>query len=134
MLLSQWPMIKMQCFIIPLVWLVGRKIASVLFRLQCSRQEHDVLLSDITKLGASGLEVLKLLELMEENAGRPMFFSIEPPYAYWPGIGFAPGPHQRAGFVLHNNIAMDVDLGGELLAPISYARNFFEDRLSVAGL
>ena len=92
------------------------------------------LLSDITKLGASDLEVSKLLELMEENAGRPMFFSTGvSPYAYWPGIGFAIGLHQRAGFVLHNNIAMDVDLGVELLAPISYARNFFEDRLSVGG-
>ena len=134
MLLSQWPMIKMQCFIILLLARRKKNRFGVVSPTVQVGKNTMSLLSDITKLGASGLEVSKLLELMEENAGRPMFFSIgASPYAYWPGIGFAIGLHQRAGFVLHNNIAMDVDLGGELLAPISYARNFFEDRLSVGG-
>lgn len=91
--------------------------------------------SDLSELvaGASG-DTNSVLDFLEKNTGKTHHVSFGmTPHLVFPGVGFGVGIDMGATIIVHREISTDLDFGPELVAPITYATNFFEDRLSVGG-
>jgi hypothetical protein len=91
--------------------------------------------SDLSELvaGASG-DTSSVLDFLEKNTGKTHHVSFGiTPHLVFPGVGFGAGLDLGATIIVHREISTDLDFGPELIAPVSYAQSFLEDRLSIGG-
>lgn len=92
-------------------------------------------IQDVQKLaaGSSG-DSDAVLEFLEKNTGKTHHFALGfTPHLVFPGFGFGVGTDLSASIVVHRDITTDVDVGSRMIAPVSFATNLFEDRLSVGA-
>lgn len=88
---------------------------------------------DLNKLasGSSG-DTDAVLEVLEKNTGKTQHLALGlTPHLVFPGFGFGIGTELGTTIAFHRDISADVDFGPRVIAPIAFAKNFFEDRLSV---
>ena len=87
-------------------------------------------LLSLAQNSADGTE--SALTAFETLSGKPQWLNVGwTPHLVFPGFGFGLGANVGASMRIHRTIAADVDIGTEIIAPIAYARNFLEDRLSL---
>ncbi len=92
-------------------------------------------ISDVSDLmsGASG-DTNSVLDFLEKNTGKTHHFGFGlTPHLVFPGFGFGLGLELAATIGVHREISTDLDFGPRVIAPVSFATNFFEDRLSVGA-
>lgn len=88
----------------------------------------------MTSSGGSSSTEDGVLRILQDNTGKPQYFNItETPHLIFPGFGIGIGLSGGASLVVHRDISADVDTGIRMIAPIAFAKNFFEDRLSVGA-
>ncbi len=76
----------------------------------------------------------EVLSILQDNTGRPQYINIsETPHLIFPGFGIGLGLSAGASLVVHRDISADVESGIRAVLPIAFAKNFFEDRLSVGA-
>ncbi len=76
----------------------------------------------------------KMLDFLQSNTGKNNYFDIGlTPHLVFPGFGLGLGVDVGADLTIHREISVDVDLGPRAILPIAYARNFFDQRLSIGA-
>ena len=89
---------------------------------------------DRLDLAAYGCFTNAVLDFLEKNTGKTHHFALGlTPHLVFPGFGFAVGADIVSTLAVHREISTDVDIGPRIIAPIGYAHNFLEDRLSIGG-
>lgn len=90
-------------------------------------------IDSVTELQSSGKSSASdTLDLFSEHLGENQHFAFQwTPHLIFPGFGIGLGSELAANLAFHREIAADVDIGPRMILPISYARNFLDDRLSV---
>lgn len=90
------------------------------------------IIKEITDLGKSGAGFAKTLKFVENHVGEThhVGMGITP---YFVKKNFGLGIGMDAGFSLeaHSDLDIHLNLGTEVMVPISYAKNFLDDRLSL---
>lgn len=92
-------------------------------------------ISDLTSLaGGSADSSAKVLEILQNQTGKVHHggFNISP-HLVFPGFGFGVAVDFSALMVTHSSIDIELDAGPTIIAPIAFAMNFLEDRLSVGA-
>ncbi len=86
-----------------------------------------------TSLAGGGSDsVSTTLDLLEEQSGKIQHFAIGlTPHLIFKGFGIGLGLEMAGTMVFQRYPSVYLDVGPRLIAPISYARNFLEDRLSI---
>ncbi|MCX6117412.1 MAG: hypothetical protein NT027_07720 [Proteobacteria bacterium] len=98
-------------------------------------------INDVTALlngGASDSSgkssVQSALEIFETLSGKPQYVNVGlTPHLVFPGFGFGIGTDIGGSLVVHRQISAEVDAGIEAIIPVSYAKNFLDDRLSIGA-
>ena len=87
-------------------------------------------LSDLVS-GAPG-DTNAVLDFLEKNTGKTHHVALGmTPHLIFPGFGLGLGLDFAATIIVHREISTELDFGPRVIAPISYATSFFEDRLSL---
>lgn len=86
--------------------------------------------------GGSGGDSTAVLDLLEKNTGKTHHVGLGlTPHLVFPGFGFGVGAKIDFTFAVHREISADVEFGPKIVAPVAFAFNLLEDRLSLgAGL
>lgn len=94
-------------------------------------QKATDLMSDASDL--NGID--DTLGLIEENAGENVALSFSlTPHLIFPHFGFGVGLNTTLlSMTFHRDLSVDVKSGIEIIAPISFAMNFLDDRLSLGA-
>lgn len=72
------------------------------------------------------------IELIEENSGNDQSLTLGlSPHLIFPHFGFGASAQLNTELIFRRNIAVDTLLGIDIIAPISFAMNFFDDKLSI---
>ena len=90
-------------------------------------------LKDAQKLvaGSAG-SVTAVLDLLESNTGKTQHFALDlSPHLVFPGWGFGLGIDLSTTLAFHRDISADVDFGPRIIAPLAFATNLLENRLSI---
>lgn len=83
---------------------------------------------------ASGSSTSAVIDLIEKNTGKDQYLSLGlTPHLIFPNFGFGIGANSEASFAWHRSLAIDILAGLDLVLPISFAFNAFEDRLSIGA-
>ena len=73
-----------------------------------------------------------ILDLVEANTGKDLFGSLQwTPHLVTRSFGFGLGAYAEANAAWHRQISVDFRTVLDVVAPISYATNFLDDRLSL---
>ncbi|MFW7378182.1 MAG: hypothetical protein ACOH5I_05205 [Oligoflexus sp.] len=89
-------------------------------------------LQDNTKDGGTGVE--GTLDLIERNAGEDQYFGLQlTPHLVFPHFGFGIGLQLDVSAAWHRQISVDLRVGPDLVAPVAFAMNFLDDRLSIGA-
>ena len=73
----------------------------------------------------------KLLELFKKQTGKTHHVSLSwTPHIVFKNFGMGVGLHLPVSLVVHNNINIRTDLGPRIVAPISFAKSFLNEKLS----
>ena len=89
---------------------------------------------DVSNLmqGNSASSVQATLDVFETLTGKPQYVNVGwTPHLIFPNFGFGVGVDIGGSVVVHRQISADLDAGVRATIPVAYARNFFEDRLSI---
>lgn len=74
----------------------------------------------------------KMIETIENNTGKNQFVSVSlTPHLIFPNFGFALGTSLENGFTWHRSISVDINTSLDIIAPIAFAFNFLDNKLSV---
>ncbi|MBP9706129.1 MAG: hypothetical protein KBD78_00690 [Oligoflexales bacterium] len=85
-------------------------------------------------MGGSGGNETEILDFVQSHFGESHHLSLQwTPHLIFPGIGFGIGFETAMSAVFHRQISAELDFGPRVIMPITYARNFFEERLSVGA-
>jgi len=85
---------------------------------------------DLTS-GSAG-DNLAAIRLMEEQSGKLQYLALGlTPHLVFPGFGFGIGFQMGGSIIFHRYPSVEFAIGPQLIAPIAYARNFLENRLSI---
>ena len=91
-------------------------------------------IQDFSKLASSNSSgVEATLNTFESMTGKPQWLNIGfTPHLVVPGFGLGIGLDIGGSMVIHRStISADLDAGASAVVPIAFAKNFFEDRLSL---
>ncbi len=103
-------------------------------RLAVSQDGKDFV-SDIVKIATGSMDLSSTTEaigFVEGKVGTTNHFSLGmTPFFVMKNFGIGIGAELNASLEFHRFPSIYVDAGPRVMMPISYARNFFEDRLSV---
>jgi hypothetical protein len=90
-------------------------------------------IADLQELAGSGSgNTEDLLEVLEAQAGKTHHFSLGlTPHLIFKGFGIGIGLQLATTMAVHREISVDLEAGPRLIMPISFAMNFFEERLAV---
>lgn len=89
-------------------------------------------LAKLTGGGAGGTaEVLDLLQNQTGKVHHLSFFLT--PHLIFKNFGFAIGTEIETTMVVHSDIDIEFALGPRIIAPITYAQNLFNDKLSIGA-
>lgn len=73
-----------------------------------------------------------VLDLVEANTGKDLFGSLQwTPHLVTRSFGFGLGAYAEANAAWHRQISVDFRTVVDIVAPVSYAHNFLDDRLSL---
>lgn len=76
----------------------------------------------------------EILDLFNKQSGNIHHMAFhDTPHFVTPNFGIALGTELSLGLIAHRNIEIEIDAGPRIIAPISYARNFLDDRLSLGA-
>jgi hypothetical protein len=92
-------------------------------------------ISDASELasGSAG-DLGAVLDLMRDQSGKNHHFALQmTPHLIFPGFGLGLALNLDTSMAFHSDISVDVKAGPSLIMPVSYARNFLGDRLSVGA-
>jgi hypothetical protein len=90
------------------------------------------LITEISSLG--GASTAEYLSFFQDKTGRNMHFGAGvTPHLIFKNFGFGIGVNTGADITMHSDLNIDAKLGAEIVAPFTYAMNFFNDRLSVGA-
>ncbi len=88
----------------------------------------------LQKSKSNSSDISELLTLIKPEIGSHKYLALRlTPHLIFPNFGFGLGFETMFNFVPHSSIQIDVDSHIQAITPISYARNFFEDRLSIGA-
>jgi hypothetical protein len=74
------------------------------------------------------------ISLISDEAGQPNYVSVGlSPYFIAPGWGFGLTSSTYVSFIAHRNVDVETEAFSKLTVPVSVARNYFSDRLSVGA-
>jgi hypothetical protein len=90
------------------------------------------IIKEVTDLGKSGGSFPKILEFVEKHVGETHHVGIGlTPYFVKKNFGLGIGVDVGFSMEAHSDLDIHVNLGTEVMVPISYAKNFLDDRLSL---
>jgi hypothetical protein len=98
-------------------------------------------INDVNKLAtggsssASGKNSTQVaLNTFETLSGKPQYVSLGmTPHLVFPGFGLGAGIDVGGSLVIHRQISAHVDIGLDAIVPLTFAKNFLEDRLSLGA-
>lgn len=83
--------------------------------------------------GSAG-SVTSVLDLLENNTGKTQHFAINlTPHLVSRGWGLGLGVDLNTTLAFHRDISAEVDFGPRIIAPIAFATNFLDNRLSLGA-
>ncbi|MEZ4740994.1 MAG: hypothetical protein R3B45_00860 [Bdellovibrionota bacterium] len=90
--------------------------------------------NDLMELGSESKNTVEVLELLQSHTGETHHLSMYlTPHLIFKNFGFALGLELETTLVAHSDIDIEFKFGPRIIAPISYAQNFLNDKLSVGG-
>lgn len=91
-------------------------------------------ISEITNNSDAFSDVSKTLELLQKQLGKVHHTGLYwTPHFVFKNFGFGIGLSLPFSFVAHNNINIEVEAGPRVIAPLGFAKNFLDDKLSVGA-
>ena len=96
--------------------------------------ETKDLITDVIDLTSSNPGTSDVLTFFEGKTGKNLHASLGlTPHLIFQNIGFGIGLNTGVDATMHSDLDIDLKAGIEIILPVSYARNFLNDRLSVGG-
>jgi len=88
---------------------------------------------DFSKLSSSQSSgVDATLSAFESMTGKPQWINLGlTPHIVFPGFGIGVGLDIGGSMVIHRTISADLNAGASTVVPVAFAKNFFENRLSL---
>jgi len=89
----------------------------------------------LAKLGSGGSGgTSEVLDLLQGETGKIHHFSFYlTPHLIFPNFGFGIGFELETTMVVHSDIDIEFKFGPRIIAPISFAKNFLDDKLSLGA-
>jgi hypothetical protein len=90
---------------------------------------------DLGKLSGGGAGgTAEVLDLLQNQTGKIHHLGLYlTPHLIFKNFGFALGIELETTMVVHSDIDIEFAAGPRIIAPISYAHNFLDDKLSIGG-
>jgi hypothetical protein len=86
--------------------------------------------SDLVSSNNAGVD--STISSFETLSGKPQWINVGmTPHLVFPGFGLGLGLDIGGSILVHRTISADIDAGATAIIPVAFAKNFFEDRLSL---
>lgn len=97
-------------------------------------KNFQTLINDFRDTSDEGGTFSHILGVIEKNAGEDQHVSFQwTPHLIFPNFGFGMGLQMNVSAAWHRQIAVDLDVGPDIVLPVAVAYNFLDDRLSLGA-